>query len=66
MEDEVFQVGIATYLGQPYPLMSLVIGRYFGKHGKQLDWYGANLPAASLPGQGHCSLQDKLNQSPRL
>jgi hypothetical protein len=60
MEDEVFQVGIATYLGQPCPLMAPVTGRYFGKCGKQLDWYGANLAAASLPGQGHCSLHNKL------
>jgi hypothetical protein len=59
-KDEVFQVGIATYLGQPCPLMAPVIGCYFGKHGKQLDWYGANLPAASLPGHGHRSLHNKL------
>jgi hypothetical protein len=40
--------------------MSPVVGRYFGKRGKQLDWYGANLPAASLPGHRHCSLHNKL------
>jgi hypothetical protein len=50
MEDEVFQVGIATYLGQPCPLMAPVTGCYFEKCGKQLDWYGANIAAASLPG----------------
>jgi hypothetical protein len=60
MEDEVFQVGIATYLGQPCPLMAPVVGCYFGKHGKQLDWCGANLAAASLPGHGHCSQHNKL------
>ncbi len=59
IEDEVFQVGIATYLRQPCPLMSPVIGCYFGKHGEQLDHYRANLAAASLPGQGHCSLHNK-------
>ncbi len=31
MEDEVFQVGIATYLSQPCPLMAPVMGRYFRK-----------------------------------
>jgi hypothetical protein len=61
MEDEVFQVGIATYLGQPCPLMALVTGHYFGKCGnKQLDWYGANLAAASLHGHRHCSLHNNL------
>jgi hypothetical protein len=60
MEDEVFQVGIASYLGQPCPLMAPVTGHYFGKHGKQLDWYGANLAAASLPGHGHRCLHNKL------
>ncbi len=60
MEDEVFQVGFATYLGQPCPLMAPVMGCYFGKCGEQLDRHGANLAAASLPGHGHCSLHDKL------
>jgi hypothetical protein len=60
MEDEVFQVGIATYLGQPCPLMAPVMGHYFGKHGKQLNWYGTNLAAASLPGHKHRSLHTKL------
>jgi hypothetical protein len=60
MEDGVFQVGIAAYLGQPCPFMALVTGRYFGKHGKQLNRYGTNLAAASLPGHGYCSLHNKL------
>jgi hypothetical protein len=60
MEDEVFQVGIATYLGQPCPLKAMVTGRYFKKRSEQLNWYGANLAAASLPGQGHRSLHNKL------
>jgi hypothetical protein len=38
IEDVVFQVGIiATYLGQLCPLMSQVVGLYFGKGGEQLD-----------------------------
>jgi hypothetical protein len=60
MEDEFFQVGIATYLGQPCPLMALVTGRYFEKRCEQLNLYDANLAAASLPGHGHCSLHNKL------
>jgi hypothetical protein len=60
MEDEVFQVGITTYLGQPCPVMVLVMGRYFGKRGEQLDWYGTNLAASSLPGHRHRSLHIKL------
>ena len=31
MGDNIFQVAIATYLGQPCPIMALVVGRYFGK-----------------------------------
>ncbi len=60
MEDEVFQVDIATYLGQPCPLMAPFTGCYFSKCGKQLDQYGANLAAASLPGHRHRSLHNKL------
>ncbi len=40
--------------------MVLVTGRYFFKSGEQLDCYGANLAAASLPGHGHRSLHNKL------
>jgi hypothetical protein len=40
--------------------MAPVTGRYFGKHSEQLNWYGANLAAASLPGHGHRSLHNKL------
>jgi hypothetical protein len=66
MEDEVFQAGIATYLGQPYPLMALVMGCYFGKRGKQLNRYDAILL------QPHCldteivAYITNFNQSPRL
>jgi hypothetical protein len=59
-EDEDFQVGIATYLLQPCPLMAPVTGHYFGKLGEQLDWYGTNLAAVSLPGHGHRSIHNKL------
>ncbi len=61
MEDEVFQVGIATNLGQPCPLMAPVTGCYFGKCGKQLDQYGTNLAVASLPGHGHRSYTTNFN-----
>jgi hypothetical protein len=64
MEDEVFQVGIATYLGQPCPLTALVTGCYFGKQGEKLDRFGANLAAASLPGHGQCSLHNPLINNP--
>jgi hypothetical protein len=60
VEDEVFQVDIATYLGQPCPLMAPVMGCYFGKRGKQLNWSCVNLAAASLPGHRHHSLNNKL------
>jgi hypothetical protein len=60
MEDEVFHVGNATYHRQPCPLMAPVTGRYFGKRDEQLDRYGANLAAASLPGHGHHSLHNKF------
>ena len=60
IEDPVFQVAVATYLGQPCPLMQPLVGRFFGKKGKRLDKYGANLAAASLPGQGHSALHNQL------
>jgi hypothetical protein len=60
MEDEVFQVGIATYLGQPCPLVAPVTRHYFEKRGEQLNRYGTNLAAALLPGHRHCSLHNKL------
>jgi hypothetical protein len=60
MESPVFQVALTTYLGQACPLMAPVVGRYFGKKGDALDKYGANLAAASLPGQGHRVLHNEL------
>jgi hypothetical protein len=61
IEDPIFQVATATYLGQPCPIMQPLAGRYFGKKGQQLDKYGANLAAASLPGQGHSALHNQLH-----
>ena len=60
IEDPVFQASIATYLGQPCPLMQPFVDRFFGKNGKLLDKYGANLAVASLLGQGHSSLHNQL------
>ena len=60
IEDPVFQVIIATFLGQPCPEILPVVGRFFGKNGAQVDTYGANLAVASLPGQGHRVLHNKL------
>ena len=60
IEDPTFQVATASYLGQACPLMAPVVGRYFGKKGQKLDKYGANLAAASLPGQGHKTLHNQL------
>jgi len=60
MEDPHYQVTMAKYLGQPCPAMALVVGSFFGKQGTRLDKYGANLAAASLPGQGHRVLHSKL------
>ena len=59
IEDPIFQVASATYLSQPCPHMQPIVGRYFGKKGQQLD-NGANLAAASLPGQGHSALHNQL------
>ena len=62
IEDPHFQVTMATYLGQHArcSLMAPLVGRFFGKTGVPLYKYGANLAAASLPGQGHRALHNKL------
>ena len=60
MGDKIFQVAVTTYLGQPYPIMAPVEGRYFGKKGSQVDRYGANLAVASLPGQGHRVFHNRM------
>ena len=60
IKDTVFQSAFATYLGQACPIIAPVVGRFFGKDGKQLDKYGANLAAAALPGQGHRTLHNQL------
>ena len=54
--DNIFQVAVASYLGQPCPMMAPFVGRFFGSNGEQVDKYGANLAAASLPGEGHSTL----------
>ena len=58
--DNVFQVVLTTYLGQPCPVMAPIVGRFFGKKGERVDEYGANLAAAALPGQGHSTLHNEL------
>ena len=60
LSDPAFQVTMATYLGKPYPLMSPLVGRYFGRDGKRLDVYGANLSSASLHGKGISALHKGL------
>ena len=60
LENTIFQVGIMTYLGMPCPVMTPAVGRFFGKNGDKLDKFGANLGAASLPGQGHQVLHNLL------
>ena len=40
--------------------MQPFVDRFFGKNGKLLDKYGANLAVASLLGQGHSSLHNQL------
>ncbi|EJK58418.1 hypothetical protein THAOC_21458 [Thalassiosira oceanica] len=58
--DQEFQVAFAAFLGQACPITAPLAGRYFGKKGAVLDVYGANLAAASLPGQGHRRLHNML------
>ena len=50
IENPLVQVAVAIYLRQPFQMMAPVVGYLFGKKGKQLDRYGENLAAASLPG----------------
>ena len=60
LEDTIFQVGLATYLGMPCLVMAPMAGRFFGKNGEKLDKFGANFSAASLTGQGHRVLHNLL------
>ena len=60
IEDLIFMVIIATFLGQPCPAVAPVVGRFFGKNGTRVDRYGADLASASLPGQSHRVLHNKL------
>ena len=43
-----------------------MVGRFFGKNGARVDKYGANLAAASLPGQGHSAIHNKLQAMTKL
>ena len=56
IEDLLFGVMFATYLGQPCPAIAPVVGRFFGNNGARVDAYGANLPATALPGRGWSAL----------
>eukprot|EP00956_Cyclotella_meneghiniana_P016154 scaffold25389_cov71-Cyclotella_meneghiniana.AAC.3 len=47
-----FMVTVATYLGQPDPIISPLAGPFFGKKGQQLDPHGDNQASASLPRGG--------------
>jgi len=60
MENETLRMGFARYLGQPCPVIASMVGRYFGQRGQQIDKYGRNLAAASLPGQGHRALHNAI------
>ena len=60
MGDNIFQVAVATYLGQPCTIIAPVVGRCFENSGVQVDKHGSNLAAASLPGQGHRDLHNQL------
>ena len=51
---------VATYLGQPDPIISPLAGRFFGKKGQQLDPHGANLASASLPGGGFRTIHNNV------
>ena len=41
-------------------VVALQSRQFYGKSGARLDKFGANLAAASLPGQGHRALHNKL------
>ena len=40
----------------------MVVGMFFGKDGKRLDRFGANLAAAALPGYGSRVLHGKIQR----
>ena len=60
LSDTVFQYFIVSYLGQPVPILALLVGRFFGKKGATLDTYGANLESTCLTGGDHCILHNEL------
>ena len=58
--DNVSQIAMTTYLGQPCSIITPRVGRYLGKRGEKVDKCGANLAATALPGQGHSVLHCQL------
>jgi hypothetical protein len=60
IKDCEFRSIVATYLGQPDPNLASLVGRYFGKKGKQLDDHGANLASESLPGGGFRRIHNNI------
>ena len=60
IEEHVFQVIMATYLGKPCPEIAPVACRCVGSKEARADKYRANLAAIALPGQGHIILHNKL------
>ena len=60
IEDPALQVVMATYLGQPCPAITRVVGRFFGSKRARVDQYRANLTEAALLGQRHSVLHNKL------
>ena len=65
LEDNIFQVTLATYLGQACLAMEPLLGRYFGKQGARLDKYSANPGATALPGAGHHILHNNIQAMKR-
>ena len=51
---------MTTYLGQSYPIIAPLVGRYFGRKGATVNRYGTNLAAAALQRQEHSMLHNQL------
>ena len=66
IEDPALQVVMATYLGQPCPAITRVVGRFFGSKRARVDQYRANLTEAALLGQRHSVLHNKLQSMVQL
>ncbi|KAL9183104.1 hypothetical protein ACHAXT_004891 [Thalassiosira profunda] len=58
--NRLFPAVFTSYLGQPCPLVAPIVGRYFGLDGTEVDRWGANLAAASLPGYGWRRLHNHI------